>query len=304
MKFVTLNMQYGLGKDGKYDLSRTAEAVRGADVIALQEVERFWKRSGNVDQATALAAIFDDFHWVFAPGLDMDAGFRNDDGKLVNRRRQHGVMLLARRPIISSRVFPLPKWGTPVQHSLQLALLEGVIATDAGPIRIFTSKLCHLVPETRLPQIEFILDIHQRAASEGGAWCGGHSDPSSGWIEGDEPPMPRDLIWLGDMNFRPDSAEYDRIVGPASAHHGRINNRDGLFDAWVAAGHGETEGITRPGMTDPREPGRTFEARLDYAFVTPALADRVTSARVDTQSQASDHQPVWFELDLESPAPV
>ncbi|MCG8510709.1 MAG: hypothetical protein MI741_15920, partial [Rhodospirillales bacterium] len=139
MKFVTLNMQYGLGKDDRYDLSRTVEAVRGADVIALQEVERFWQRSGCADQAAVMAEAFEDYHWVYAPGLDMDASYRDDAGRLVNRRRQHGVMLLSRPPIVASRMFPLPKYGTLVQHSLQLVLLEGVIVTPAGPVKIFTS---------------------------------------------------------------------------------------------------------------------------------------------------------------------
>ena len=38
MQFVTYNIQYGLGEDGRYDLDRIAAAVEDADVIALQEV--------------------------------------------------------------------------------------------------------------------------------------------------------------------------------------------------------------------------------------------------------------------------
>ena len=40
MKLVTYNIQYGVGKDWKSDLGRIAQAVDGADVIALQEVVR------------------------------------------------------------------------------------------------------------------------------------------------------------------------------------------------------------------------------------------------------------------------
>jgi endonuclease/exonuclease/phosphatase family metal-dependent hydrolase len=50
IKIVTYNIQFGLGKDGRFDLERIAAEVDGADVIALQEVERNWQRSGNVDQ--------------------------------------------------------------------------------------------------------------------------------------------------------------------------------------------------------------------------------------------------------------
>ena len=55
MRVVTYNVQYCRGRDGAYDVARVAAAVRGADVVGLQEVERFWNRSGNVDQPAALA---------------------------------------------------------------------------------------------------------------------------------------------------------------------------------------------------------------------------------------------------------
>jgi len=37
MKIVTYNIQYGRGKDGRFDLERIAEEIGGADLIALQE---------------------------------------------------------------------------------------------------------------------------------------------------------------------------------------------------------------------------------------------------------------------------
>ncbi len=59
MKIVTYNIQFGLGKDGRFDLERIAGEVDGADIIALQEVERYWQRSGNVDQPARLGQILD-----------------------------------------------------------------------------------------------------------------------------------------------------------------------------------------------------------------------------------------------------
>ena len=46
IKIVTYNTQFGQGRDGKVDISCGVDAVRGADVIALQEVDRFWARLG------------------------------------------------------------------------------------------------------------------------------------------------------------------------------------------------------------------------------------------------------------------
>jgi len=298
MKFVTYNIQYGLGRDGRYDLDRTARAVEKADVIALQEVERFWERSGNVDQAAVLAERLADFHWVYAPGLDMDASYRHADGSLVNRRRQFGVMLLSRFPILSSRGFPLPKYGTLTQHSIQQVLLEGVIDTPAGPIRIYTTHLSHLSAETRAPQIKALLDIVERAPSEGGAWCGGHPNPDAGWTEGGEPPMPRHAMIMGDMNFAPGSAEYNDILGPMSPEYGRLHRRHGFLDAWVVAGHDQDEGVTSPAVRDEVEPSRNHPGRIDYCFVTADLAERVKVVRIDLQAEGSDHQPVFVDMNL------
>ena len=38
MRIATYNIQYGRGKDGRFDIARVVEAVESADIIALQEV--------------------------------------------------------------------------------------------------------------------------------------------------------------------------------------------------------------------------------------------------------------------------
>jgi endonuclease/exonuclease/phosphatase family metal-dependent hydrolase len=45
MEFVTYNIRFSLGKNQQKDLRCITDAIKGADVIALQEVMRFWKRS-------------------------------------------------------------------------------------------------------------------------------------------------------------------------------------------------------------------------------------------------------------------
>ncbi len=286
MKIVSYNIQYGLGSDGRYDLERIAGEIADADVIGLQEVDRFWKRSGMVDAPAHLAAALSDHYWVFGPNLDMDASYRDDAGSLVNRRRQFGTMILSRWPIISSRNFPLPKFATLTQHSIQQGLLEAVIDPGAGPVRVYSVHLSHLCAGTRLPQVKAMLDIIGRAPSEGGAWCGGHPDPASGWTEGEKPSMPRDVILLGDMNFTNTSEEYTLMTGPWTERHGRLFNEEGLCDAWTAAGHTENAGKTHPDGE-----------RIDHCFVSSRLHDRVRSVWVDHQAKGSDHWPVWIEMD-------
>lgn len=287
MKFVTYNIQYGLGQDGRYDLERTAAAVSGADVIALQEVERFWPRSGMVDEVAEMARLLPGYHWVFGANLDMNADETDGAGGVVHRRRQFGNMILSRTPILSTRNFMLPKRALMHQHSIQRSILEAVIDPFGGqPVRVYSTHLSHLCTATRLPQIDFVLELLARAPSEGGAWCGRHPEPNDGWTDGEEPPMPRDVILAGDMNFAPGGAEYERFLGPITKY-GRAYNREGLVDAWVAAGQDENSGQSHNGA----------ETRIDHVFVSGALYDCVKSAMIDTATIASDHYPLWMEID-------
>jgi endonuclease/exonuclease/phosphatase family metal-dependent hydrolase len=54
MKVISDNIRFGLGSDHNIDLERIAKSVREAGIIGLQEVERFWDRSGMVDQLEVL----------------------------------------------------------------------------------------------------------------------------------------------------------------------------------------------------------------------------------------------------------
>ncbi len=286
MRCVSYNIQYGIGADGAHDLARIAGEVADADIVALQEVDRFWARTGMVDSPAVLADHLPSHHWVYGANLDMDASLV-EDGRVIHRRKQFGTMIMSRWPIVSSRNFPLPKWGDRNLHSIQQGLLEAVIETPLGPIRVYSVHLSHLSPFTRLPQIERITEILRTAPEEGGAWCGGHPDPSAGWLEEDEPPMPDAAMLLGDMNFDNRAEEYQALVGAYTRHHGRLTNRRGLIDAWVAAGNDEDSGSTHP----------MAETRIDHCFVTADLAPRVGRAWVDDRAAGSDHWPLWVEFD-------
>lgn len=285
MKCVSYNIQYGLGSDGVYDLARIADEVASADVIALQEVDRYWKRSGMVDSPAVLADHLPEHHYVFGANLDMDASF-TENGRVVSRRKQFGTMILSRWPILSSRNFPLPKWGDRQHHSIQQGLLEAVIATPLGALRFYSVHLSHLSAATRLPQIERILEILATAPFEGGAWCGGHPDPESGWLEENEPPMPDEFVLMGDFNFAHSSPEYDRMIGGVAPGHGRLTNRAGLVDAWVAAGHAENEGSTHPNA----------KTRIDHCFVSASLSENVKRVTIDQAAVGSDHWPLWIRF--------
>lgn len=289
MRFVSYNIQYGTGKDGRVDLGRIAAEVGEAEVVALQEVERFCRHSGEVDQPAALAELFPEHHWVYGPGLDLDASFLDAEGRLVKRRRQFGNMLLSRRTIVSSRNHLLPKLGLVEALSLQRSALEAVIETASGPLRVYSVHLAHAAASERLLQAARLLEIVRRAPAEGGAWSG--RKVKAGWTEGRAPPpMPPAAVLLGDFNCRPDSEEYALLCGPEDPRYGRETRLDGLVDGWIAAGMDPAAGPTCD------DDGRSV--RIDYAFVTAELIDRVRAMAVDSDALGSDHQPISIELDL------
>ena len=291
MRIVTYNIQYGRGRDGRFDLDRIADEIPGADLIALQEVERFWTRSGGVDQPRLIARRFPEHYWAYGPGVDLhlDAGGPGEDS--AGRRRQFGNMLLSRTPLLAVRHHLLPKYaslGPPM--SLQRSALEAVIAVRGGHVRVCSVHLTHLSAETRLPQVEALLAVHANAVREGPPVSG--SGLREEWtLDGMPPPMPRDAILLGDFNMEPDSREYERIVGPMSAYGGRITNPEGFVDAWVEAGNAIDAGPTAEVKDRP--------ARLDYCFVSAGLKDRIRAVHVDSNAVGSDHQPVWMKIDLQ-----
>jgi endonuclease/exonuclease/phosphatase family metal-dependent hydrolase len=289
MQLLTYNIQYGRGKDGKFDLRRIAEEIEGADLIALQEVERHWSRSGNRDQPLEIATLLGDYYWVYGAGADLHLQSPPGTDQGANLRRQFGNMLLSRSPILSSRNHLLPKYGSLGPMSLQRSALECVIHTTQGPVRFYSLHLSHLAAETRAPQIQRLLDIHREARFEGAAVSGGGLKEE--WTRDGMPPaMPDRAVLMGDFNFEADSPEYAQIAGPLSPYGGRVINPCGFVDAWVESGHDALEGVTADIHGRP--------VRLDYCFVSAELRGCVRGVEIDAGASGSDHQPVriWLEL--------
>jgi len=282
MKFLSYNIQYGKDQDDKYNLYRISKVIQNADVACVQEVEKFWQRSGFVDQAKVLSELLPNYYSVFGPALDMDASLKNKYGQIANRRRQFGNMIFSKFPIISSRNFPLPKteycsletWLS--DHSIQRALLEAVINVPGiNSTRVYSTHLSHRSIEARLPQIKFLQKIINQAPYEQGAWSGDHSEPIQGWTEGEKPPMPEQFVLMGDMNFVFDSKEYEEIVDSKK-----------FYDAWTSR---ETDRGTNVDGDS-----------IDHCFVSKNILPIIKRTYVDRTITASDHWPLWMEMDTKN----
>ena len=286
MKCVTYNIQYGKGRDDRVDLSRIGDEISGADLIALQEVDRFWPRTGNIDQMQYFRGRFNDYYCVYGAGVDLHVpGSKPED----RQRRQFGNLILSRYPLETFRHHLLPKHGSIGPLSLQRSAIETTIIINGFPVRVYSVHLTHLSAATRLPQVDRILEIHRQAVHEGHAVSGNLSGMD--WESGvSNQSVAENAILFGDFNFQPDSEEYLKMVGPISDYGGHITSPCGFVDAWRQCGHDKFEGQTSKVNDIP--------ARLDYAFVSSAIRHRVTGCRVDDSATGSDHLPVWVEFEL------
>jgi endonuclease/exonuclease/phosphatase family metal-dependent hydrolase len=90
IKVVTYNIQFGKGQDGRIDLQRTIDTLKelDADIVSLQEVERYSARSGFQDQV-----------YVIAQALEMNATFYPS---LSYPGLYYGNVILSRFPIKES----------------------------------------------------------------------------------------------------------------------------------------------------------------------------------------------------------
>lgn len=287
VRFVSYNIQYSRGRDGRHDPARIASAVEGADVICLQEVTRNLPGVPDPDLPARLGELLPDYFWIYGPPVDVGTGRRDCSGRPLNRRVQFGNMILSRHPLWSSRLFLLPRFRTFDTWNHQCGLLEGVAGLPSGTLRVYCMHLNSQSGEERMAQIDFLLARILEIPREGGACTG------SPWTPGmEETPMSEDFVLLGDGNFTPDSREYERIVGRPDYHYGHRIVAHHPVDTWTLAGHEGEAGLTWYDEARDWQHG----LRLDYGFVSAGLAKRVTRAWVDGDAAGSDHQPYWFEL--------
>lgn len=146
LQVSTYNIHHGTGNDDctpppvtvppqtecGFNLERVAATIRSfdSDVVALQEVDRFWARSGSTDQPALLGAALGMFT-CYAPNLD----HQPDTHSTVPH--QYGTLILSRYPITSCNNTLLPR----PSGTEQRGLLEAMISVENTPIRVYNTHL-------------------------------------------------------------------------------------------------------------------------------------------------------------------
>lgn len=286
MKCVSYNIQYGVGLDGRYDIGRIANAVRGADVIALQEVSRNNPRNQGRDMVEEIHAALPDYFFVHGPNFEADVGSHVKDGRAINVTFQFGNMVLSKSPIRLSRNLLLPRTRTYGHANYQRGALEALVETPLGPIRFYSTHLDHRSPEERLGQIRFLRERMLGYPLEGGALSGLSE------MGFPEPPHTEAFVAMGDFNMLAGSPEYIEMAGRADHEFGMplLANRPADAAARVSDGEPATTWV------DPKRPAdKSRWKRIDYAFVGAGLMAGVRRSWVDQAATGSDHQPLWIE---------
>jgi endonuclease/exonuclease/phosphatase family metal-dependent hydrolase len=285
MKVVSYNIQFGRGLDGVIDLVRSCRAIRGADIICLQEVDQGWKRSGEKDQAQEIAGLLPTYYYVYGSSFDVDASSHSAHGAVINRRRRHGNMILSRWPILSSRCINLPKQHCQDRFNMQMTCVEAVIDTGAIVTRVYSYRAGHLDSTERLAQVTDFAGVFARSPVEQGAWSGKADIDGDDWSnQRSTPQMPPSAIVCGDFNAAPATEEYQLLL-----------ETTGLKDCWglVDPVNRETSTLRKGTSKDIKVSGK-----IDHILITPDLCDRIERVAIDDGADGSDHKPIQAIFDL------
>lgn len=289
MKCVTYNVQYGIGLDGKYDLGRIAEAVRGAEIILLQEVSRNNPANQGRDMVAEISEALPDYFAVFGPNFDANvASHVGKDGRARTVMFQLGNMVLSKTPIHLSRNLLLPRSRSYEAINFQRGALEALIETPLGFVRFYSTHLDHRSPQERLSQLRYLRDRTLLAPLEGLALSG---LAERGFPE---PPVPEHFIVAGDFNMLAGSPEYLEICGAPDHEFRQPLTADLFVDA---AARLDASGDDLTTWVDPARPDDASRfKRIDYVFTSASLAKNLQRLWVDRTAVGSDHLPVWVEL--------
>jgi endonuclease/exonuclease/phosphatase family metal-dependent hydrolase len=200
-----------------------------------------------------------------------------------NSPRLFGNLILSRYRISQVHRHLLPWPADPENPAgMPRGLMETVIDAPSGKLRLMTTHLEYYSALQRRAQVQRIRELHAEASARARIF---QPDPSL-----DAPFQlgfrPASAILCGDFNFTPDSSDYQAMLAP-------VDDAPAFVDAWRVA-HGGVARAPTTGLHGYPWPDRPD--CYDYFFVTDDLAPRVATVDVQSETAASDHQPIVLDL--------
>ena len=259
---------------------RTARDMADFDVLCVQEVADNFPglaNSSGEDQFSELAELLLPTYRLYAAfGVDVVA-----DG---GRRRRFGNAVITRCTALSVRRHALPWPADPGKETMPRVAVEVTLQAPMGPIRLTTTHLEYYSDVQRRAQATRLRNLHDEA-------CQRALNPAPVMSEGgpfDTTPRTTRSILCGDFNFPPEHPSYGDIQAAISAGAPRYR------DAWTLVNDRHRHAPTFCVHSD--EYSKTPYC-CDFVFVSDDLSQRVRAVDVNSETQASDHQPVLLDLD-------
>jgi endonuclease/exonuclease/phosphatase family metal-dependent hydrolase len=256
MRLLSWNVQWCRGVDG------VVEPQRIAAYAISQDIDVICLQEVAVNIAELHASDQVEAVTVALRGYESFYGAAVD----LPGRSQFGNLILSRLPVGRVLRHSLPWPESADTPSMPRCAVEAVIAG----VRFITTHLEYYSRSHRGAQIARLRELHGEALMKRMAV----EEATYRLAE-----RPASAVLCGDFNLPPDDA-----------HHAEILNI-GFLDAWQQM---------HPGVPHPHT-FRLYEEEkpsycCDFVFITPDLAPRLRAIRVDTETQASDHQPVIVDL--------
>jgi endonuclease/exonuclease/phosphatase family metal-dependent hydrolase len=280
MRVVSWNIHWGCGKDGRIRIHAIIDVLRrlNPDVICLQEVAaNHPELEGNVsaNQFKQLAGAFGGYQPVFGPTSEI---YKN------NMPRLFGNMLLSKYRITQAFRYLLPWPPDPASPpGMPRGMIEVVVDAPSGKLRVLTTHLEYYSQIQRIAQIRHIKYLHWEACERARIF---QPDPSL-----DAPFQlgfrPGSAIYCGDFNLTPDTPDYQQVLARDDS------SALPLVDAWRAR-HPDIARAPTAGLHGFSWPDRAD--CYDYFFVTEDLLPRLTEVEVQSETAASDHQPIVLDI--------
>ena len=276
VRMVSWNIQYGKGTDGQVNLSRTCDVLRSGDpdLICLQEVARHDPQLNGADQFAELQQAFPDHEAFWGAAVERP-------GRASGQRYGFGNVILSRLPWTQVQRIRLPYPADPQFLSMPRQMIELSLACG---FRLLTTHLEFFSEFQQLAQVEALRE-HELEAQEHAAAPG----PSKPGTPFDAPPVPAGAVLCGDLNLTPQSPSYRHLTSAEGTGHPVWE------DAWALLSPEHPHPATCGVHPDPQ--WREGPHCRDYFLVSGSARQQLRRLWVDSETQASDHQPVWLELD-------
>ncbi len=279
LRVLSWNIQAARGVDGVTDPARIATVARAtaqADIFCFQEVLQETAgcgESAGLDQVAALGDHFPGYACFFGPAVDM---------LMPGGRRRFGNVIFSRLPVLRCAMHRLPHPVDRAVKNMPRQATEILVEAAGDVYRVVTTHLEYFSQTQRSAQVRYLYELYLESLARADA-------PTTFGGEGIFAPAPetRRTIFCGDFNLTADSHAY-RILADESRTQGA------LLDAWTLGNPGTTHPPTC-GIYDHEQWQEGPHCR-DFFFVSPEIARCELLVEVNTQTDASDHQPLVLSL--------